>query len=435
MTSNRFVANIVVANESVGKEGPMALKKSGSNWVSDDRFFDREAELDMLRERLLEGQHILLTAQRRMGKTSLVREVFRRLDEEGEVRTVFVDLEGAETAPDAIAAIAAASRSVRGAWRRLGSGIGSLVEGGLDRLETVSVHELQVKLRARTDEGNWRSEGDLVLDALAASDRPLVLAMDELPILINRLLARNDRGAGREAADLFLSWLRRNGQRHRHRLTFIVLGSVSLPPILRRAGLSAKANIYNPFPLDPWDEETASRCLAALAATYGLRLPERVRAEMCRRLRCCVPHHVQLFFEKLHRWLQRKRSDAATLDDVKVVYERLMLGPQGQPDLDHYETRLREILRADGYRTALELLTEAAVTKRLSSAAIRRYQLDRAASGESEDFSIEDVLHVLEHDGYLERCEGGYRFVSGLLEDWWRSRHGRTFVPILDRGA
>ena len=51
--------------------------------------------------------------------------------------------------------------------------------------------------------------------------------------------------------------------------------------------------------------------------------------------------------------------------------------------------------------------------------------------------SVEGILHVLEHDGYLEREDGGYRFVSGLLEDWWRGRYGANFEPAIEpeRGA
>ena len=46
---------------------------------------------------------------------------------------------------------------------------------------------------------------------------------------------------------------------------------------------------------------------------------------------------------------------------------------------------------------------------------------------------VDHVLHVLQHDGYLEPEDGGFRFVSGLLEDWWRGRYGQTFVPVFDR--
>ena len=53
----------------------MELRKAGSIWVDGDRFFDREVELASLSERVGDGVHTLLTAQRRMGKTSLVREL------------------------------------------------------------------------------------------------------------------------------------------------------------------------------------------------------------------------------------------------------------------------------------------------------------------------------------------------------------------------
>ena len=46
---------------------------------------------------------------------------------------------------------------------------------------------------------------------------------------------------------------------------------------------------------------------------------------------------------------------------------------------------------------------------------------------------VDHVLHVLRHDGYLEPEDGGYRFVSRLLEDWWRGRYGQRFVPVFDR--
>ena len=58
-----------------------------------------------LTERGRDGAHTLLTAQRRMGKTSLVRELLRRLKDEGRFETIFVDLEGASTPADAVAEI------------------------------------------------------------------------------------------------------------------------------------------------------------------------------------------------------------------------------------------------------------------------------------------------------------------------------------------
>ena len=420
----------------------MSLKKAGGNWVEGDRFFDREADIKALSSRVRGGTHTLLTAQRRMGKTSLVRELLRRLAVEGNFETIFVDLEAAADPADAIAEIGVQSMPAQGAWRRIRSRFANIlpeVELGA-RVDALAAADVRVKLRAGIDTGTWRHKGDEVLAALAGNERPVVLAIDELPILVNRLLKGRDHRMTperTEAVDEFLSWLRKNGQAHRGRICMILSGSVSLEPILRQAGLSAKANIFSPFDLKPWDEATAKACLAALAKTYCLDLPLVVRTDMCRRLRCQVPHHVQQFFASLDEYLKRAGRGEASLEDVERVYTREMLGVRGQMDLEHYETRLRMVLGVEGYRVALEILTEAAVNGGLlSNRAIDRYreyfpaQARISSRDEADPVPIDDVLHLLEHDGYLVRDGDGYQFISGLLEDWWRARHGGNFVPI-----
>ncbi len=428
----------------------MTLRKAGGNWVEGDRFFDRKTELEALTERVRDGTHTLLTAQRRMGKTSLVREVLRRLKVEGCFETIFVDLEGASTPADAIAEIGFQSRSAQGAWGRIRPLFANVLPAEVEiggRVPALVDADLRVKLRAGIDAGNWRQKGDKVFAALAGNGRPVVLAVDELPILVNRLLKGDDYRKGRDygitperrrSADEFLSWLRKNGQAHRNRICMILSGSVSLEPILQQAGLSAHANIFSPFDLKPWDRETAMGCLGALGETYGLDLPDAVRQDMCRRLRCQIPHHVQRFFDTLHEDLRRAGRQTASLEDVERVYTDEMLGIRGQMDLEHYEGRLRMVLGDEGYRAALEMLTEAAVNDgRLRGDAIGRHRESLAAeAGAGTDPPlIEDVLHVLEHDGYLARQGDGYRFVSGLLEDWWRVRYGRSGASSASPGA
>ena len=416
------------------------LKKAGSNWVDGDRFFDRDAELDVLTERVQNATHTLLTAQRRMGKTSLVRELLRRLAAEGRFETIFVDLEDVRTAADAVVEIGVESRHVHSAWNRIKAGFGNVLRGVEDRLDSLAIGEVRVKLRAGIDPGTWRQKGDEVCAALAKNERPVVLALDELPILVNRMLKDHDHRItpqGKQDVDEFLSWLRKIGQDYRERICLILSGSIGLEPILHQAGLSAHANIFSPLDLKPWDENTALDCLAALAETCGLDLPVAARQEMCRRLRCLVPHHVQRFFDSLDEDLRLDGRRQASLEDVERVYTDEMLSIRGQADLDHYESRLKLVLGPDGYRAALSLLTEAAVNDGvLQRAAVERYREHFPAWAMTDHpVPIDDVLRVLEHDGYMEPRGNDYRFVSGLLEDWWRARHGLHFVPIERRSG
>ena len=412
------------------------LKKGGSNWVEGEKFFDREIELEALEERVRDGTHTLLTAQRRMGKTSLVRELLRRFVETGDFDTVFVDLEAAMGPADAITELGIQTKFVQGAWDRIKVKFTNVLKGVGNQIDELAISELKVKLRAGIDAGNWQQKGDEVFSALADNERPVVLAIDELPILVNRLLKDdNDRitPEGRREADMFLSWLRRNGQEHQGQVSIILSGSVGLEPLLEQVGLSAQANIFSPFDLKPWNEDTAASCLEELSDTYRIVLPIDVRQSMCRKLRCCIPHHVQMFFDKFHNHLKRENRQKASLNDLNWVYQHEMLSVRGQMDLQHYEGRLKTILGITGYPIALEILTYTAISGYLDDETVHRYEKYFLAQDEEGALSVEDVLHVLHHDGYLERRRDRTSwFVSGLLEDWWSSRYGRNFKSVIE---
>ena len=116
------------------------------------------------------------------------------------------------------------------------------------------------------------------------------------------------------------------------------------------------------------------------------------------------------------------------------VYLHELLSVRGQINLQHYEDRLLTVLGNDGYTSALSLLTEAAVNDGLlTEQAVVHYADELRSASRVVELSIGDILYLLEHDGYLERQAVDYRFVSGLLEDWWRARHGQFFTPISER--
>lgn len=59
------------------------MKSATGRWVVGNDFFGREPELRVLETRVREGNHTLLSGQRRMGKTSVAQELGRRLSDDG----------------------------------------------------------------------------------------------------------------------------------------------------------------------------------------------------------------------------------------------------------------------------------------------------------------------------------------------------------------
>lgn len=57
-----------------------------------DTFCDREQETNKLLAAIENGRNITLLAERRIGKTGLIRHVFHKLEEIGEIKTIYVDI-------------------------------------------------------------------------------------------------------------------------------------------------------------------------------------------------------------------------------------------------------------------------------------------------------------------------------------------------------
>ena len=199
------------------------MRSSTGRWVSGDDFFDREAELEILESRVRGRNHVLLTGQRRMGKTSVLRELGRRLACDGWV-LLFVDVEGAASPEDAVADIAQAAHPYRPIASRFAVGIRRWLS---DRIEEISASQFRLKVRAGLNPGSWRRYGERLLRDCASQEEPVLLVIDEVPIFLKRMLERDESAA---RVDEFLSWFRGTTASPRRRilLVLIISGSIGL---------------------------------------------------------------------------------------------------------------------------------------------------------------------------------------------------------------
>jgi len=412
------------------------LKQAVGNVVTGDRFWDRETDLELLTSKIDEGANILLVAQRRIGKTSVLAELHDRLKER--YICLFVDLQAARSSPQAIADLSLAIHEYKPLWDKTRELFANILEKVTDSIEKVGVGDLGFTLRAGLTGGNWMDKGDQIFRILADSEKPVVLMLDEVPIMVNYMLKGDDfriTPERRSRADEFLSWLRKNTIEHQGKVRAIISGSIGLEPILRQARLSATINHFVAFELKPWDKDTAKGCINALANEYGVILQDSVPEEMVERLELCIPHHVQMFFSHIYDRCKRKGKMECSVQDVGEVYAKEMLGVRGHAELTHYEERLEMVLGKELFTLAVDMLTDAAVTGCLTKEAItalqKEYTLEEVDIVEAQ----KEVIWVLEHDGYIRQSKEGYVFVSKLLSDWWRSRLGSGFIPVLERGT
>jgi hypothetical protein len=242
------------------------LQQAQGNWVDGARFWGREDDIRILMRMIDDGAHISIVAQRRMGKTSLMKELSLRLIDK--YVCLFLDLQKERSPADAVANLALVLKSHDALWGKAKGVFANVLNVVSGKVEEVSYGDIGIKLRAGLDAGNWMDKGEELFRILAKSEKPVLLMIDELPLMVNRMLRAGEEGMTNKSVaevDRFMSWLRKNSIEHQGKVMIMLSGSIGLKPVLHQAGLSAVINNYQPYDLKPWDFETAAGCLRALA--------------------------------------------------------------------------------------------------------------------------------------------------------------------------
>lgn len=405
------------------------LRQAQGNWVDGDRFWGREGDIRILTRMIDDGAHISLVAQRRMGKTSLMKELARQLSDR--YACLFLDLQKESLPADAVAELALVLKPHEPLWEK-GKGLFANVLGSVaSRVEEVSYADIGIRLRAGLDSGNWADKGDSLFRILSRSQKPVLLMIDELPLLVNRILRAGEDGMTKEnigTVDRFMSWLRRNSIEHKGTVRIMLSGSIGLEPVLHQAGLSAVINNYQPYDLKPWDFRTAAGCLTALASYEEIIFEDHAEQAMVEKLGCCIPHHVQLFFSCVYMHCMHRNENRFSAAEVDELYEKEMLGLRGHAELTHYEERLSMYFEKDRLPFVKAILTESAISGILSMPVLFELRAEYDSQEACPDELLSEILRILQHDGYLTRKNEGYVFESKLLRDWWKKAHEEFYT-------
>ncbi len=425
--------NCMTDNNKEGQGNDPKLMKSVGPWVDKDRFWNREAELNALTELLKEGANIMITAPRRIGKTSLIRQVENVFHEE--YICLQLDLQKCRSAADVITELSVATRPHLQLWGKTKSIFGNIFTGVGKAIDSLNINDLSIKIRDGLLD-NWQNKGTQLIEAMAEADKPVVVFMDEFPLVVNRLLKGEDfiiTPQRIKETDTFLSWVRSLTIEFKGKVSLVITGSIGLEPILRQGNLSHTVNTFTPFELEPWDADTAMGCLRALANNYDITYGRGALKKIVQLLGLCIPHHVQMFFSNIYDDCRRRKDNTCRASDVERVFKTRMLSTRGHAELSTYEERLTSVLGNQQITPALELLTEAAVNEPLTIKAANIICAEFYPGEKERNKTMREIIGILEHDGYLVTADKGYVFASKLIKDWWRARFGFQYIPAQER--
>ena len=387
---------------------------AGAPVVGDD-LFGREQELAHIWQMLERGAHVLMTAPRRVGKTSLMRELER--DPRDGWIVAYADVEACTEPGGVIAEILGEIAEKEEFKKRYRDEMSDLFGKISERVSSISVATLKAEIRSAV-KSNWKREAEKFRNLLRSStlnDRKLLIIIDELPIPINNMLKNEEQ---RREAEIFLSWLRklRQDQKLRNKVHTLVGGSIGMEGVMRRMGKSSLINDMKTYHLPSWSKETAAKFLRKLSEREQFQLGESSIEEMLALLQDPIPYHVHLFFEKLQTELADK-SGLISAESIKRCFDEQLAGFQGTAHLEHYKEKFESIFETQEEKSMAREILKAAC---MQQNGIKNSDINTANSEGKK--TIQLVLNELIAEKFLAIENGNVRFCSNLLRCWWRKQ-------------
>lgn len=377
--------------------------------VHDHNFFGRDAELENL-QAITEREHVLLLAPRRVGKTSLLHALARRVDRDGSAIGVYASVAAATSETQFVQAILSAIYATK-RGRKLKRGLVARALGLGRGVKSVKVVGSGVDLETRAP--SWQEDADRAFAAIVKSEIPLLILIDELPVLV-LALSRADTSGSRVRA--FLQWFRNLRQQiaGASTLRFVLAGSIGLDNVTRRHQLTETINDLRLWPLGPFQPAAAHDFLGQLAASYEIELGPELRTAVCGVAEWLIPYHLQVIFSELR---EHSKGTQPTMEILDATIETLL---DRRTYFSYWDERLHDALGEPSSSIARAMLAICAQdpagatpdAMNQSIAAIVPDPVERTKA-------FKWVVDVLSNDGYLVLQDGRWRFRSGLLRRYW----------------
>jgi hypothetical protein len=226
-------------------------------------FFNREQEVREILEHTRDGNHLLLLAPRRMGKTSLLYHLKKVGGDHG-LRCAYesvADLrdENAFLGRIVRACLLSGEPAAVEAFRRLQRGpFQELFTLFRETVDSITIEKFTLKLRELKPEQS-ESLAREVARALRELPGDWLLILDELPVFVLTLWRLDP--TGQRARD-FLTWFRelRQGGPDGHPVRWVLAGSIGLDTVTRRLRAAAAINDLRAYPLGPFSPQAADAC-------------------------------------------------------------------------------------------------------------------------------------------------------------------------------
>lgn len=358
--------------------------------------------------RILERQSLVLSAERRMGKTSILKKMraeapANKLPIYRDLEKVRSPLEFAQTIFDDVENYLSGFRKTEAkAWQWLKKFKGIEI-GGVVKFPNDVADE-------------WKTLLTKIIEDLVENqqDRQVIFFWDEMPLMLENIKKKEGENAAMEILDTLRSLRQTYSD-----LRMVYTGSIGLHNVLtalKRAGyINRPTNDMKTIDVPPLSDDDASELARRLLEGEKVETQEpQLTSQAIANAVDGIPYFIHHIVDQLVA--EDREANPASVDEIVNSY---LLDPQDPWDLRYYRERIDNYYTDEEKELVLNLLDILAVSDQpLPFDELFNRLLSQLVNAERE--KTRDVLTLIQQDHYINLQPNGYYFRFPVIQRWWR---------------
>ena len=377
--------------------------------VEGENFYGREKELSSAWSKVLKGNSLILSAPRRVGKSSFAKKLLEKAKKES-WNTLEINLEEVSSEIGFVNLLIEKLQAANW-WQSSMSKAGKLFGQILESIKpSIGLGEAKVSVvwsRAKIDVYQK-------LKGLLNHEEDTLIMVDELTILLNRLLKNEN---GKQDVEFFLNWLRSFRQVSGTKIRWVFCSSIGIENFTSMHNLSYALNDVSKFKIDEYNQIEACKFVKELALSEEVLFTEEDINYMLQLLGWNLPYFIQVLFSNINQLIQVQER-TTSIDTINEAYIQLI----SEGHLNTWDERLNEYGEYEIYaRPVLKNLSRLKVGA--GRTVLFSLLFAKINDEDKTDIVLSKLLQMLQNDGYLIlKKDASYVFRSPLLRDFWYNR-------------
>lgn len=369
-----------------------------------DYYYPRPQIESSIWEEIHKGNHVLLAAPRRVGKSSVMQAMVKNCPED--TRCIFKDIEGIKSEVEFYQQFFELIIQCLNKFQKGKHWLSSFLRE--ITIEEITLDGIKFGDKKPTD---YVQEINSILPNISSQGVKIVLLIDELPELLNKLYKNGRQDEASNILNHLREW--RQNPDIRPYFSLVLAGSVGIHHVVKTIeGRTVGINDFGIVPFEALTLNEATHYITWATEDASIQYDEPLLQYLLLKINHFIPYFINLMLDEIDKSARKTAQFNLNETTIDTAFDSIV------KNNDHFKDWKNRLF--DYFSPADSAFLHNVLIYIAHRNVIDPRQLYNLATKHHKQNTYMELMHGLEHDGYIIERKGQFVFVSPFLQAFWK---------------